>query len=230
MCFDRAPLCGGRFPCARNALNSEFYHHFSYSISFSVKYHHRCYFLHVIFVQSEIIRVRIYTEHRVVVDVFLFLFSVPRSASSFELTKKYFKRQKKAHTHRIYFLQFFSSVEQTNKFHWEFGFDRWYYFRSARIKYALLIFYHRPIIWIQFSPLILIFIYKYRNAIESVRHVRSGDESAQWICKWIKLKQTPSVIEIDSSTQLAKFSFRSHSRWSKRIIKNTGSRQAVSFN
>lgn len=83
-----------------------------------------------------------------------------------------------------------------------------YYSRSVRIKYALLIYF---IIGRSFEftfpidSFISIYTTFISNAIESVRHVRSGDEYTRWICKWIKLKQSrikqsPSVIEIDSST------------------------------
>lgn len=88
-------------PVVRNALDSEFYHHFIYSISFSVKYHHQCYFLCVIFVQSEIIYIQM---HRDVVDVFDFFSSVFRCAG-----QKYSERQKKTHTQNLFSTNFWSN-------------------------------------------------------------------------------------------------------------------------
>lgn len=133
-------------PVVRNALDSEFYHHFIYSISFSVKYHHQCYFLCVIFVQSEIIYIQMHRDVVDVFDFFLFCFSLRWS-------EVFWTAEKNAHT-KFIFYKFL--VEQTNKYQWKFGSDRtltietkcirWCSIRSAQTKNVLLIFYQRSII------------------------------------------------------------------------------------
>lgn len=193
-------------------------------------------FIDVIFFMSFSFKAKSYTQiHRTVVDVRRrrrcpgqHLPPNERSILS--------DNEMNAHTHAH---NLFSTnlVEQTNKFRWKFRIRScagqrnqmclltWFSFCSNKIcPFDIL----SSVDWIQFSHWFV------STAIESVLRLRSENRTRPMNIQ-INRNEQSSINRIRLSlkstvgSQLAKFSFRSHSRWSKRI-KNTGSRQAVASN